>query len=92
VIVFARLALVASGLSAVVTDGGDSDPGSARLTRSASWLTLLIARSANVNVRDCDAPPPASPKTDPLKRTPPLSVVEAPAPCRKRVVKVAPTP
>jgi hypothetical protein len=92
VMAFARVALAASGLNAVVTVGVASEPGSARLTTSASSLALAIARSANVNTRDCDAPPPASPKTLPLNRTPPLSVVELPAPCRKSVVKVAPTP
>ena len=94
VIVLAKLALVASELIAVVTDGGDSEPGSARLTSRANWLTLVIPRSANVKLRNCDAPVPASPNgvaVVPLNRTPPLSVVDEPAPCRKRVVKVAPT-
>src|SRR5690242_9246121 len=90
--VFARLAFVASVLFAVLTEGGLSEPGSARFTISASWLGFVIARLAKVKVRDWDAPLPASPNTEPLKSTPPLSVVLLPAPCRKSVVKVAPTP
>jgi hypothetical protein len=91
-ILLARLALVASGLSAVVTEGGFSEPGSAKFTISASWIALVIPRSAKVKVRDCDCPDPASPNTLPLNRTPPLSTVLLPCPCKNKVVNDAPTP
>src|SRR5262245_18381159 len=89
---FARLAFVARGLSAVVTEGGFSDPGSERLTISASWLALVIPRLANVNVDDCDAPVFASPNVEPSKRTPPLSIEELLGDWRVRRVVTAPIP
>jgi hypothetical protein len=62
--------MTASGLAAVVTEGGFSDPGSDRFTRIPSWFAFVIPRPAKVKLPVCEAPFPASPNTPPSNRPP----------------------
>ena len=78
------------GARAVIDRGGDSEPGSARLTISASCSRSSIARSANVNVRDCDAPPPASPNDVAVEEDAAALDRALPAPWRNSVVNDRP--
>jgi hypothetical protein len=56
VTVLASAAKELAGAALANTEGGFSEPGSAKLTIKPSWLALVMPRSANVKLRDCDAP------------------------------------